>query len=110
LAGRDPKKLESTAADLDAASLVVAGDVADSTDVQTIFQKAIDQFGAVDVVINSAGVMHSGLVGEMDPSEWWQDYVCLHQENPPIERLIGMQLTVSGNQPEGDLYPRTPLS
>jgi NADP-dependent 3-hydroxy acid dehydrogenase YdfG len=76
LVGRDVKKLEETAADLEGACLVAPGDVASDTDVAAIFKRAHERFKTIDTVINCAGLMHSGLVGEIYPAEWWSDYVC----------------------------------
>lgn len=75
LVGRDSKKLESTAGDLAGPSMVAAGNIANDADVEDIFKQAIERFGSVDVVINAAGTMNTGPIGQIEPSKWWQDYV-----------------------------------
>lgn len=70
-------ELESTAADLSGPTLIAPGNIASETDVGTIFQTAIDKFGKVNVVINAAGTTHVGPIGEIEPSQWWQDYVSI---------------------------------
>src|ERR1043166_5919375 len=41
----------------DGRAIAVQADVANATDVEGLFKKAIETFGAIDVVVNSAGIM-----------------------------------------------------
>ena len=48
------------------AALAVQGDVSDPAAVQALFDKAVAQFGQVDVVVNSAGVMALSKIADQD--------------------------------------------
>ncbi len=49
---------------------VFVGDVGDSVFVQDMFQKIQDQSGALDVLVNNAGIAHIGLLSDMTDEEW----------------------------------------
>lgn len=55
--------------------LVQKTDVSSETDVKTLYEKVKAKFGKADDLVNSAGTMGGGLVGEVEPSAWWQDFV-----------------------------------
>ncbi|KAF2711925.1 NAD(P)-binding protein [Pleomassaria siparia CBS 279.74] len=75
LVGRDAKKLEAFGSTLSAPYLVAAGSITNEADVQSIFAKAIEKFGSVDVVVNAAGGMApNALIGDMEPAVWWEDF------------------------------------
>jgi NAD(P)-dependent dehydrogenase (short-subunit alcohol dehydrogenase family) len=62
LAGRDLKTLELHAAQLDAEypareGLVARCDVTNESDVQTLVAAAVERFGGLDIVVNTAGVI-----------------------------------------------------
>jgi NAD(P)-dependent dehydrogenase (short-subunit alcohol dehydrogenase family) len=62
LAGRDREALEAQAARLDddypdRRSLVARCDVTDEHDVQAMIEAAVEQFGAFDILVNTAGVI-----------------------------------------------------
>lgn len=77
LVGRDAKKLESVASELKGSTFVAAGDITKEEDVKAIFVAAIAKFGTVDVVVNTAGILNYGVIGELEPSQWWADHVSL---------------------------------
>jgi NADP-dependent 3-hydroxy acid dehydrogenase YdfG len=77
LVGRDAKKLENVAAELQGNTLVAAGDITKEEDVKAIMQKAVTKFGAIDVVVNAAGMLNYCTIGETEPSQWWADHVSL---------------------------------
>jgi len=47
-----------------------AGDMSDSSVVDSWVQAAIDSYGRVDVLYNNVGVSRSGLVGELSDEDW----------------------------------------
>jgi len=47
-----------------------AGDMSDSSVVDSWVQDAIDSYGRVDVLYNNVGVSRSGLVGELSDEDW----------------------------------------
>ena len=56
-------------------SVIAGGSIAVEADVKSIFAEAVKKYGAVDVVVNTAGTMKSGTIGEIEPAQWWIDYV-----------------------------------
>src|SRR5690349_14333304 len=74
LAARRVERLEALVAQIEAAggeALAVATDVTDEGAVQNLFDRAVERFGTVDVLINNAGVADSTAIYEM-PLERWQ--------------------------------------
>ena len=72
LAARAEEKLAFVARDIQAAggrSLVVGTDVADRGSVERMIERAVGEFGAVDVLVNNAGVGLSGRVADLRPED-----------------------------------------
>ncbi|HEY9847264.1 MAG TPA: SDR family oxidoreductase [Candidatus Caenarcaniphilales bacterium] len=73
LAARHAEPLEAVAQEiqqLDRSALSVPTDVKDSEQVKTLVQKALDHYGAVDVLINNAGIYVSGPVEQFSLEDW----------------------------------------
>jgi len=71
LVGRNIGKLEECAKVLKVPSLVVSGNVTSESDVKSIFEKAVADFGKLDVLINAAGTMNQGVMtGEVELAQW----------------------------------------
>lgn len=51
-------------------AIVTAGDVASREEVHAVYQKALDAFGRVDVLINNAAVSSQELFTEMQEENW----------------------------------------
>lgn len=52
-------------------TLVVKGDITDTTTIEDLFAQGVKTFGKIDYVINSAGVMdHIQPVGELEKDVW----------------------------------------
>ncbi|QDV22936.1 SDR family oxidoreductase [Aureliella helgolandensis] len=68
LTARRADRLNALAADLTDCE-VVAADIADAETPQKLVDRAIEKFGRLDVVFNSAGVMFSGTIDEVDIDE-----------------------------------------
>ncbi len=76
LFGRTREALEDALAQIRAEggdALAVPGDVAREEDVQALFQRTLDVYGRVDILINCAGVVAVRPFAEMDAQTW--DYV-----------------------------------
>ncbi len=77
LAARRAERLEKLVARLEAdgrEALAVATDVTDEAAVQNLFDRAVERFGTVDVLINNAGVADSTPVDET-PLELWRKVI-----------------------------------
>jgi NAD(P)-dependent dehydrogenase (short-subunit alcohol dehydrogenase family) len=73
LAGRRRDRLESEAAMVKAAggrAEVAAGDVRAESDCAAIVRTALGAFGAIDALVNAAGVIGGGSVLDTAPAEW----------------------------------------
>ncbi|TIA77071.1 NAD(P)-binding protein [Aureobasidium pullulans] len=55
--------------------LIVTADLTSEADVEELFRQAKVTFGKVDVVVNTAGTMTGGPIGDMTPQQWWTDFV-----------------------------------
>ncbi|MBD6615916.1 SDR family oxidoreductase [Komarekiella sp. 'clone 1'] len=76
LAARHADHLEAVAQELQgldcAAPLTITCDVTDSSQVDTLVQKALEHYGYIDVLVNNAGIFASGPVEEFSLSDWHQ--------------------------------------
>ncbi|THY10096.1 NAD(P)-binding protein [Aureobasidium pullulans] len=54
--------------------LIVTADLTSEADVEELFSQAKTTFGKVDVVVNTAGTMTGGPIGDMTPQQWWTDF------------------------------------
>ncbi|CAD0031424.1 unnamed protein product [Aureobasidium pullulans] len=54
--------------------LIVTADLTSEADVEELFRQAKVTFGKVDVVVNTAGTMTGGPIGDMTPQQWWTDF------------------------------------
>jgi NAD(P)-dependent dehydrogenase (short-subunit alcohol dehydrogenase family) len=72
LAARDEQKLRFLARDISAfggRALAVKTDVADETSVGEMVERAVGEFGSLDVLVNNAGLGLSGRVAELRPED-----------------------------------------
>ena len=46
------------------------GDVSSPDFVKEMFEKTMERFGGIDILINNAGISHIGLLGDMSNEEW----------------------------------------
>jgi NAD(P)-dependent dehydrogenase (short-subunit alcohol dehydrogenase family) len=85
LVGRRAEKLNVTAGSITAAggrAEVVAGDVALESTAQAAAARCTDEFGAIDVLINNAGIhAHPQLVHEI-PLEEWERFMAIDLRGP----------------------------
>lgn len=75
LAARQADRLKSLANEMEQAgfsALAVPTDVKDPDQVNTLIQTALDQYGAIDVLINNAGIYISGPVDQFTLEDWHQ--------------------------------------
>ena len=75
LAARQSDRLDAAAQELEAAghsALAILTDVKDPVQVEHLVQKAIAHYGAIDVLVNNAGIYISGAVEEFSLADWHQ--------------------------------------
>jgi short-subunit dehydrogenase len=76
LTSRDSDKLEAVAREIQSygysAPLTVACDVADSSQVKILLEKALDCYSYIDVLVNNAGIFASGPIEQFSLSDWHQ--------------------------------------
>ncbi|KAB8330239.1 SDR family oxidoreductase [Scytonema tolypothrichoides VB-61278] len=76
LTARQLEELESVAQEVQSfgrhAPLIVPCDVRDSSQVETLVEKALDHYGYIDVLINNAGIFAEGPVEQFSLSDWHQ--------------------------------------
>jgi len=72
LAARRAERLAGLVERLGDAALAVTTDVTDEAAVQNLFDRAVERFGTVDVLINNAGIADSTAVYEMSLETWQQ--------------------------------------
>ena len=75
LAARRADRLESLVGQIEAMgaeALAVATDVTDEAAVQSLFDRTVERFGTVDVLINNAGIADSTAIHEMSLNLWQQ--------------------------------------
>ena len=71
LVARSHGDISALAADIGAATLAVACDVARHDDVAAAVATTLDRFGGLDILVNNAGVVDPiGLLAETDPDAW----------------------------------------
>ena len=68
ISDRHERRLAETAAELGVASIVC--DVTDQASVDAMFEAASDTLGAIDVLVNNAGLGGSAKVHEMSDEQW----------------------------------------
>lgn len=71
--GRDQKKIDSVVQEIQALgrrALGVRADVSRFSEVSAMMQKALVEFGRVDVLVSNAGIFHSRPFPEMSEEEW----------------------------------------
>nr|WP_163500865.1 SDR family oxidoreductase [Halomonas socia] len=86
-------KAEETVAAIEAnggRSIAIQGDVADPQDVERLFSATQEAFGRIDVVVNSAGIMHMATIGSDTLSAF---------DETIATNLRGRQITVNAVAP-----------
>src|SRR5688500_8528567 len=55
-------------------ALAIQADVTDETETRNVAERALKEFGRIDVLFNNAGAFDTiGGVWEVDPKQWWND-------------------------------------
>jgi len=70
LIGRRQEHLESLACEIGDSALVLTGDVSMQADIDRILSVAASQFGAINILLNNAGVLHVGTAEDITEAQW----------------------------------------
>lgn len=83
---REAEEIAAQARALGARAITIQGDVSKFEDVRFLFDRAIEEFGRVDIVVANAGIWTEGAVEQLDESRWHETiavnlngvYACCH--------------------------------
>ena len=70
LAARRKVRLHNLADELGGSALPIPADVTDAAACEKLVEKAVERFGALDVLVNNAGLGINGSVVEGEPEDW----------------------------------------
>jgi len=68
--GTNRQRAEQTVRDIGPRALAVAGDVRDRRAVAAMFDRCLEQFGRLDIVVCNAGIIRDKTIRKMDEQEW----------------------------------------
>jgi len=108
LCGRDPARIESVISRLGESydPARVGGGVCDVTDeaaVEAFVADTVERFGALDVLVNNAGVCHRGPVDQLTPREWRETidvnltgvFLCSRAAIPYLQERRGFVINIA---------------
>ena len=82
ITGRNEKKLREVVEKLDAIGqdeTIIRSfgplDITKEDDVATLWKRAGEAVGRIDVLVNNAGSLTQAMIGKCEPGNWWQDFV-----------------------------------
>ncbi|HEV8573774.1 MAG TPA: SDR family oxidoreductase [Dehalococcoidia bacterium] len=99
LAGRTSAAMEDSKKRIESAggrATPVVTDVRDTAQVQALVERAVDDTGRLDVMVNNAGVSHPSAIIDADPSEWRDMF-----ETNVLALLAGCQAAVRAMRKTG---------
>lgn len=74
IAGRDRKKLDSTAKEIGSACLPHRADVSNSDDVNNLVAETVQKFGAIHILVNNAALLLPGTAESLTEEDWDQTF------------------------------------
>lgn len=74
IAGRERKKLDSTAKEIGPACLPHRADVSNSDDVNNLVAETVQKFGAIHILVNNAALLLPGTAESLTEEDWDQTF------------------------------------
>jgi len=68
--GNNLQRAKATADSIGNQALMIEADVRDPAAVAALFNRTLDHFGRLDIVINNAGILRDRTIKKMTPDEW----------------------------------------
>jgi NADP-dependent 3-hydroxy acid dehydrogenase YdfG len=99
LSGRTPEPMQASKAKIEASgggATPVVTDVRDVAQVQSLVQRAADETGRLDIMVNNAGLSYPSAIIDADPEEWRAMF-----ETNVIALLAGCQAAVRAMRKTG---------
>ncbi len=66
----DQQQVETVAAEIGARAVGFKADVTSAADLEQLFEKVVEKFGRVDVLVNNAGITRDTLMIRMNEKDW----------------------------------------
>jgi NAD(P)-dependent dehydrogenase (short-subunit alcohol dehydrogenase family) len=70
LIGRRKALLDTAAREIGNASIAIEADVSKKSDIDRVVEQTASYFGGINVLVNNAGVLHSGTVEQITEEQW----------------------------------------
>ncbi len=70
LVGRRKDRLKDVAREIGDSALVLAADISKTVKIDRVVEQTVGRFGGLDVLLNSAGVLHVGTVEQITEEQW----------------------------------------
>ena len=70
LVGRRQQRLDAVAREIGDSALVLAADVSKKLEIDRVVEQTVGRFGGLNVLLNSAGVLHVGTVEQITEEQW----------------------------------------
>ncbi len=70
LVGRRRERLNETAREIGEAAFVIAADVSQKDETARVVEQTVAHFGALNVLLNNAGVLHIGTAEQITEEQW----------------------------------------
>lgn len=101
LVGRDSTSLEKTAEEIRALgrdAFTIEGDIGQPKECETLCEKAIAEYGPIDILINNVGGRRVNVPTEKFPLEQWQEIIDLNLTSTFLcTKIIGGAMLKNGN-------------
>jgi ribitol 2-dehydrogenase len=107
LTARSKDRLAALAEDLDAEAIAVPADMTSPKDIRMIVERAVAEFGRIDILLANAGIYLSGDVIDGEPDAWDQ---LISTNVTGVFRLVHAVLTHMVSQGGGDILVTSSIS